>query len=307
MDRTACFWVDEELEGERLDAYLADQVEELSRSLLKSLIADGKVTVNGRIKKASYRVRGGEEIKVVIPAAQEVPILPQNLPLEIFYQDKDLAVINKAKGMVVHPAHGNWEGTMVNALLHHIKDLSGINGELRPGIVHRLDKDTSGVMVVAKNDAAHRELAEQTRTHTINREYIALVHGSFTENLGTIEAPIGRSKYDRKKMAVVAEGRPSTSEYKVLERFSRYTLLQIKLLTGRTHQIRVHFSYIQHPVVGDPLYGPSKRHLGLDSQALHAHLLGFKHPASGAYMEFRSPLPEYFQEVLTRLRQQASP
>lgn len=196
---------------------------------------------------------------------------------------------------------------MVNALLHHIKDLSGINGELRPGIVHRLDKDTSGVMVVAKNDAAHRELAEQIRTHTINREYIALVHGSFTENLGTIEAPIGRSKYDRKKMAVVAEGRPSTSEYKVLERFSRYTLLQIKLLTGRTHQIRVHFSYIQHPVVGDPLYGPSKRHLGLDSQALHAHLLGFKHPASGAYMEFRSPLPEYFQEVLTRLRQQASP
>ncbi|MEN6391732.1 MAG: RluA family pseudouridine synthase [Syntrophomonas sp.] len=306
MDRTACFWVDEELEGERLDAYLADQVEELSRSLLKSLISEGMVTVNGQTKKASYRVRGGEEIKVIIPAAQEVPILPQNLPLEIIYQDKDLAVINKAKGMVVHPAHGNWDGTLVNALLYHIKDLSGINGELRPGIVHRLDKDTSGVMVVAKNDAAHRELAEQIRTHTINREYIALVHGGFTENLGTIEAPIGRSKYDRKKMAVVAEGRPSTSEYKVLERFSQYTLLQIKLLTGRTHQIRVHFSYIQHPVAGDPLYGPLKKHLGLDSQALHAHLLGFNHPGSGEYMEFRSPLPDYFQEVLNRLRQQAS-
>lgn len=305
MDRTACFWVDEEQEGERLDSYLADQVEELSRSLLKSLVAEGKVTINGKVKKASYRVRAGDEIKVIIPAAQEVPILCQELPLEIIYQDKDLAVINKAKGMVVHPAHGNWEGTLVNALLYHIKDLSGINGELRPGIVHRLDKDTSGVMVLAKNDAAHRELAEQIRTHTIDREYIALVHGRFTENLGTIEAPIGRSKNDRKKMAVVAEGRPSTSEYKVLERFSHYTLLKVRLLTGRTHQIRVHFSYIQHPVVGDPLYGPSKRHLGLDSQALHAHLLGFKHPSSGEYLEFRSPLPDYLQRILTSLRQQA--
>lgn len=306
MDKTACFWVEEELEGERLDSYLAEQVEELSRSLIKTLIANGKVTVNGQPKKASYHVRTGEEITVEIPAAQEVPILAQNLPLEIIYQDTDLVVINKAKGMVVHPAHGNWEGTLVNALLYHIKDLSGINGELRPGIVHRLDKDTSGVMVVAKKDAAHRELAEQIRAHTINREYIALVHGGFTENLGTIEAPIGRSKYDRKKMAVVAEGRPSISEYKVLERFPRYTLIQVKLLTGRTHQIRVHFSYIQHPVVGDPLYGTLKKHLGFDSQALHAHLLGFKHPASGEYIEFCSPLPDYFQEVLQRLREQAS-
>lgn len=306
MDRTARFLVEEELEGERLDSYLAEQVEELSRSLIKSLIADGKVTVNGLVKKASYHVRCGEEITVEIPTVQEVPILAQNLPLEILYQDKDLVVINKSKGMVVHPAHGNWEGTLVNALLYHIKDLSGINGELRPGIVHRLDKDTSGVMVVAKNDAAHRELAEQIRIHTINREYTALVHGCFKENLGTIEAPIGRSKYDRKKMAVVATGRPSTSEYKVLERFSQYTLLQVKLLTGRTHQIRVHFSYIQHPVAGDPLYGPLKKTPGLDSQALHAHLLGFKHPSSGEYMEFSSPLPTDFQIVLERLRQQAS-
>lgn len=302
MDKKACFWVDEELEGERLDSFLAEQVEELSRSLVKSLIAEGRVTVDGLTRKASYHLRSGQEIEINIPAAQEAAIIAQDLPLKIIYQDQDLAVVDKAKGMVVHPAHGNWDGTLVNALLHHIRDLSGINGKVRPGIVHRLDKDTSGVMVVAKNDRAHRDLAEQIRLHTINREYIALVHGRITENLGSIEAPIGRSKNDRKKMAVVAGGRPSISQYRVLERFGQYTLLQIKLLTGRTHQIRVHFAYISHPVVGDQVYGPTKKHLGLDSQALHAHLLGFTHPSNGEYMEFRSPLPEYLEEALSGLR-----
>jgi 23S rRNA pseudouridine1911/1915/1917 synthase len=191
---------------------------------------------------------------------------------------------------------------MVNALLYHIKDLSGINGQIRPGIVHRLDKDTSGVMVVAKNDVAHRSLAAQIKDHSIKREYIALVHGTIKENLGTIDAPIGRSKNDRKKMAVIADGRPAVSKYQVLERYHNYSLVKVELLTGRTHQIRVHFAYIKHPVVGDPLYGSGKKHFNLDSQALHAHLLGFNHPRTGKYLEFTSPLPEYFQEILTSLR-----
>jgi 23S rRNA pseudouridine1911/1915/1917 synthase len=203
--------------------------------------------------------------------------------------------------MVVHPSPGHRDGTLVNALLYHIKDLSGINGDLRPGIVHRLDKDTSGVMVVAKNDAAHRSLAAQIKDHTINREYVALVHGVIKENLGTIDAPIGRSKLDRKKMAVVGNGRVAISNYQVLQRYRNYSLVKVKLLTGRTHQIRVHFAYIKHPVVGDPLYSSAKPHFNLDSQALHARLLGFVHPSSGMYMEFSSELPEYFQAIIREL------
>jgi 23S rRNA pseudouridine1911/1915/1917 synthase len=203
--------------------------------------------------------------------------------------------------MVVHPSPGHQDGTLVNALLYHIKDLSGINGDLRPGIVHRLDKDTSGVMVVAKNDAAHRSLAAQIKDHTINREYVALVHGVIKENLGTIDAPIGRSKLDRKKMAVVGNGRVAISNYQVLQRYRNYSLVKVKLLTGRTHQIRVHFAYIKHPVVGDPLYSSAKPHFNLDSQALHARLLGFVHPSSGQYMEFSSELPEYFQAIIREL------
>lgn len=302
MEHSEHLLVEEDMEGERLDVFLAEQMEDLSRTLVQSLIRGGKVEVNGLSHKASYRVQPGDEIRIVIPEAQKVEILPQDLALEIIYQDGDLAVINKARGMVVHPAHGNWDGTLVNALLYHIHDLSGINGELRPGIVHRLDKDTSGVMVVAKNDNAHRSLAEQIRRHSIEREYMALVHGRIQENMGSIEAPIGRSKTDRKKMAVVADGRPAVSEYRVLERFSHYTLVRVKLLTGRTHQIRVHFSYIHHPVVGDPLYGPPKKHLDLDTQALHAFRLGFRHPATGEYMEFQSPLPGYFEAALDKLR-----
>lgn len=294
--------VEEEKEGERLDAFVADEMESLSRTMVKNLIDAGKVLVNASRKKASYQVREGEEITIELDEPRSITLEPRDIPLEILYQDSSLAVINKPKGLVVHPAHGNWDHTLVNALLFHIKDLSGINGELRPGIVHRLDKDTSGVMVVAKNDVAHRSLAEQIKEHTINREYTALVHGNIKEEKGIIEAPVGRSRSDRKKMAVTADGRPAISHYRVLERFGDYTLVRVKLMTGRTHQIRVHFSYIRHPVVGDPVYGPEKKHLGLDSQALHASLLGFDHPASGEYVEFTSPLPEYFEKVLNRLR-----
>jgi 23S rRNA pseudouridine1911/1915/1917 synthase len=302
MNETETLLVEENMEGERLDFFVAEMMESLSRSSVKMLNDQDKILVNGKSVKASYRVRQGDEITVVVPEPHAISIKPQDLPLEIIYQDQDVVVINKAKGMVVHPAHGNWDNTLVNALMYHVRDLSGINGELRPGIVHRLDKDTSGVMIVAKNDAAHRSLAEQIRVHSINREYIALVHGNIKENLGSIEAPIGRSHTDRKKMCVTAEGKPAFSNYEVLERFGEYTLVKVKLLTGRTHQIRVHFAYIQHPVVGDAVYGSGKKHFGLDSQALHAHLLGFNHPRSGEYLEFRSQLPEYFEDILCILR-----
>lgn len=301
MGRSELHLVEEDLEGERLDAFLAETVADLSRTAVKELITNGQVLVDGKSRKPSYRIKEGEEILITLPEARQVAIVPQDLPLEIIYQDQDIAVVNKPKGMVVHPAHGNWDGTMVNALLYHIKDLSGINGEIRPGIVHRLDKDTSGVMVVAKNDQAHRNLAEQIKEHTIKREYQALVHGMIKENLGSIEAPIGRSRTDRKKMAVIADGKLALSRYRVLERFQNYTLVQVTLLTGRTHQIRVHFSYIKHPVVGDPVYGPAKHHLGMESQALHACRLGFNHPRTGEYMEFTSELPEVFKQALQKL------
>ncbi len=294
--------VEENMEGERLDSFVAEMLESLSRSSVKLLNDQDKIKVNGKSVKASYRVHEGDEIVVVIPEPHSIDIKPQNLPLKILYQDEDIVVLDKAKGMVVHPAHGNWDNTLVNALMFHVRNLSGINGELRPGIVHRLDKDTSGVMMAAKNDAAHRSLAEQIRVHSINREYIALVHGNIKENLGSIDAPIGRSQADRKKMSVTADGRPAVSNYEVMERFGAYTLVKVKLLTGRTHQIRVHFAYIQHPVVGDAVYGSGKKHFNLTSQALHAYLLGFIHPRSGEYMEFTCPLPEYFERILAELR-----
>ncbi len=295
--------VGEDMEGERLDLFVADTLVDLSRSTVQNLIKAGRVWVDGERVKASYRLGEGQEVTVEMPEPQPVAISPEDIPLPIIYQDEDLAIIDKPKGLVVHPAHGNWEHTMVNALLYHIKDLSGINGELRPGIVHRLDKDTSGVMVVAKNDMAHRSLAGQIKAHTITREYIALVHGVIKEDLGTIDAPIGRSKLDRKKMAVIKEGRPALSNYEVMRRFHNYTLIKISLMTGRTHQIRVHFSHIKHAVVGDPLYGSAKKHFDLDSQALHAHRLGFDHPRSGQYMDFTSPLPPYFVNILDLLDQ----
>ncbi|KUG02954.1 ribosomal large subunit pseudouridine synthase d [hydrocarbon metagenome] len=302
MGDKAIITVEEDMEGERLDSFVAEQVSGLSRTMVKNLIKDGLILVDGMVCKGSYRVSEGQEVLVEIPAPERLEIAAQDLPLQIIYQDQDLAVINKDKGMVVHPAPGHYDQTMVNALMFHIEDLSGINGELRPGIVHRLDKDTSGVMVVAKNDAAHRSLAAQIKDHTINREYIALVHGQIKENLGTIDAPIGRSKVDRKKMAVVGNGRPAISNYQVLQRFNNYTLVKVKLLTGRTHQIRVHFAYIKHSVVGDPLYSSAKKHFNLDSQALHAQLLGFIHPRTGEYLEFTSEMPEYFRKIIEELQ-----
>ncbi len=295
-------WVGEDEAGKRLDAWLAEQYGHLSRGRLQELIQEEMVWVDGKKVKPSYRVRGGEKVIIEEPELKKLDLIPQNIPLTILYEDADVVVLDKPKGMVVHPAHGNWDSTLVNALLYHVKDLSGINGDLRPGIVHRLDKDTSGVMMAAKNDYAHRSLAEQIRAHSIQREYVALVHGVIQENLGTIDAPIGRSKKDRQKMAVIADGRPAVSDYEVMERFQNYTLVRVRLRTGRTHQIRVHFSYIKHAVVGDPLYGSGKKHFGVTSQMLHAEKLGFVHPKTQKYMEFTSPLPEYFQNILEQLR-----
>jgi 23S rRNA pseudouridine1911/1915/1917 synthase len=302
MNDKTTWRVDEDLEGERLDAFVAERMECLSRSQAQKLIGDGRVWVDGEVRKASYKIKPGEVVAVEVPPPAAVDLQAEDIPLEIVYQDSNVVVFNKPKGLVVHPAHGNWEHTLVNALLYHVKDLSGINGELRPGIVHRLDKDTSGVMVAAKNDAAHRALVKQIKAHTIERQYLALVYGVIKENLGTIDAPIGRSKTDRKKMAVTADGRPAISQYQVLERFKDYTLLKVKLLTGRTHQIRVHMQYIKHPVVGDPLYTSRKAPPGVNSQLLHACLLGFHHPESGEYLEFTSDPPAEFVQFLSALR-----
>ena len=291
----------EENVGERLDIFLAASYTELSRGLIQELIKSGQVFVNGQKTKSSYRLKAEDTVSIQIPAAIPLELKAENIALNIIYQDEDIAVIDKPKGMVVHPAHGNWEHTLVNALLFHIKDLSGINGKLRPGIVHRLDKDTSGLLVIAKNDRAHRQLTEQIKNHSMRREYMALVHGVIQENLGTIDAPIGRSKIDRKKMAVLADGKPSISHYTVLERFLQYTLVRVQLMTGRTHQIRVHFAYIQHSVVNDPLYGSGRKHFGQDSQMLHAGFLSLVHPVSGEEMHFTSPLAEYFQVALQEL------
>lgn len=287
--------------GKRIDQYVSQEVDRLSRVLAADLIKNGEIKVGGRRVKASHRIKEGDLISVHIPPPQEVALTPQDIPLKVVYEDHDLVIIDKAQGMVVHPAHGNWDQTLVNALLFQVRDLSGINGELRPGIVHRLDKDTSGLLVVAKNDSSHRDLAEQIKTHSITREYTALVHGQVRENQGIIEAPIGRDRRDRKKMAVISGGKPSITGYQVLERFTNYTLVRCRLETGRTHQIRVHMSYLGYPVVGDPLYGPRKNQWGLNKQLLHASLLTIEHPSTGEVMTFESPLPEHFNDILEDL------
>jgi 23S rRNA pseudouridine1911/1915/1917 synthase len=294
--------VDQEMEGSRLDVFIHRQIPELSRTLIADLVKTGRVAVEGQTCKASYRLKPGEEVMVSIPEARTVEVKAQEIPLNIVYEDQDLAVIDKPQGMVVHPAQGNWENTLVNALLFQIKDLSGINGEIRPGIVHRLDKDTSGLLVVAKNDRAHRKLADQIREHSFTREYTALVHGQIKEQRGRVEAPIGRSPRDRKKMAVVNGGREAITEYEVIHRYQDYTLVRCRLKTGRTHQIRVHMAYLGHPVVGDPLYGPKKNAFHLSGQALHASRLEITHPVTGEIMGFTSPLPYYFEELLARIR-----
>ena len=299
--------VDEENANTRLDLFLARELPDISRSRCQRLINEGQVLVNARPVRPSYRLRTGDEVSVYLPPAETPLVVPEPIPLEIPYEDRDLLLVNKPRGMVVHPGAGHYRGTLVNALLYHCTDLSGINGVLRPGIVHRLDKETSGLLMVAKNDAAHLSLAAQLKERRILREYTALVYGQIEKDAGSVNAPIGRHPRNRQKMAVTPKGREAITHYTVIERFARYTLLKISLATGRTHQIRVHLAYIGHPVVGDLKYGPARPHLGLSGQFLHAGVLGFTHPATGEFLRFEAPLPPELTAVLTKLREAATP
>ena len=288
----------------RLDKYLAEQFPEQTRSYLQKLIKEGQVLVNGKTVKSGYQLSKGDEVSVTIPEPKELDVEPQKMNLDIVYEDEDVILINKPKGMVVHPAPGHTTDTLVNGLLYHCKDnLSGINGVARPGIVHRIDRDTTGILIVCKNDMSHNSIAAQLKEHSINRRYRALVHGNLKEDTGTVEGPIGRHPVDRKKMAInERNGKPAVTHYTVLERFGNYTLIECKLETGRTHQIRVHMTSIGHPLVGDEVYGPAKSPFKLQGQCLHAMVLGFVHPRTGEYMEFSADLPEYFKDLLKKLR-----
>lgn len=287
--------------GTRADVFLAAKLG-VSRSNMQKLLEDGRVKRGEKIIKANYKVRAGEMFVVDIPEPEPIEAVPENIPLDIIYEDDDVVVLNKARGMVVHPAPGNYTGTLVNALLYHCSNLSGINSAIRPGIVHRLDKDTSGIMIVAKNDAAHISLSQQIQSKTAVRTYLAVVRGNIKTDSGTIETQIARDKTDRKKMAVVKEGgRDAITDYEVLERFGKYTLVRCKLRTGRTHQIRVHMEYLGYPLVGDPKYSPMKTPFGIKGQALHSHTLEFTHPRTGERMKFEAPLPEDMYKIITRL------
>ena len=299
MADTLKLTIDDTLTG-RIDKVLAHQFSQFSRSHLQKWIEDGNVRVNGQTVKPKYKLAVGDQVVIEPEAPQKVDLTPEKIPLDIVYEDDDVIVVNKPQGMVVHPAPGHPDHTLVNALLYH-SPLSTINGEFRPGIVHRIDKDTSGLLMVAKNDLAHRSLAAQLKAKTNQREYVALVHGVIKQDTGTIDAPIGRSKKDRKKQAVVSDGRHAVTHFKVLHRFRHYTLVSCRLETGRTHQIRVHMKSIGHPLAGDPLYGPRKTLPGR-GQYLHARLLGFKHPRTGKELVFTAPLPEYFQQMLDKLK-----
>lgn len=298
------FYIDEEMQGTRLDVVLSFSVPEVSRSFIQRLIEDGRTKIDGRVcTSKKEKVKAGQEISIDIPPARELEIVPQDIPLTIVYEDEAVIVVDKPKGMVVHPAPGNPDGTLVNALMYHCGDrLSTINGVIRPGIVHRIDKDTSGLLMVAKNDAAHAGLAAQLEKHSITRRYRAIVYNNFIEDEGRIEAPIGRDPKNRLKQAVVSGGRYAATNYKVLERFGKFTYIELALETGRTHQIRVHMAYKKHPLLGDTVYGPQSNSLGVSSQMLHAMVLGFIHPVTGEYVEFESPLPQEFQTVLEKLR-----
>ena len=297
-----------EEKGQRLDVFVVERFPELSRSHVQKLIEQGNVLVDGTVRKANYKLRGAEAVQVTVPQAEPISVEPEDIPLDILYEDKDIIVVNKARGMVVHPASGVYSGTLVNALLYHCQDLSGINGEIRPGIVHRLDKDTSGVMVCAKNDTAHLDLAEQIRTKTAHRTYWAIVHGNIKEEAGIIKGNIGRHPTDRKKMAIVREnGKPAVTHFKVLERFGEYTLVECQLETGRTHQIRVHMTSIGHPLVNDPKYGPKKSSpFAINGQALHSLQLTLTHPVTKEEMTFTAPLPTDMEKILTGLRNKRS-
>ena len=289
--------------GARLDAFLAGKMEK-TRSSVQKLIEEENVRLNGAPAAKNARLREGDRVEAMEPPPEVLDVRPQNIPLDIVYEDQDLLVVNKPKGMVVHPAAGNPDGTLVNALLFHCGDsLSGINGVIRPGIVHRIDKDTSGLLIVAKNDRAHQSLAEQIAVHSFTRIYNAVVYGIVKEEEGTVSAPIGRHPTDRKRMAVLSSGgREAVTHYRVLERFPGFTLVECRLETGRTHQIRVHMAHIGHPVAGDPVYGPKKCITELQGQCLHARVIGFIHPATGEYLEFDSGLPPYFERFLEKLR-----
>lgn len=286
--------------GSRLDKALAD-LTELSRSQANEEIKKGGVLVNGKPAKAKYAVKVGDVITYTLPEEEVLDYVAEDLPLDIIYEDADVAVVNKPQGMVVHPSAGHASGTLVNALLYHIKDLSSINGVVRPGIVHRIDKDTSGLLMIAKNDQAHQALADELKAKKSLRKYLTIVHGNLPTDRGVIEAPIGRSDKDRKKQAVTAKGKPALTRFQVLERFGAYTLVELTLETGRTHQIRVHMAYIGHPVAGDPAYGPRKTLAG-QGQFLHAQTLGFTHPSTGEELVFTAPAPAIFQETLEKLR-----
>ena len=288
--------------GERLDKALSSLYPDLSRSFFQKLIKDGHILVNGVLKKGNYHVNGGELLSVTIPKAQEIAILPENIPLDILYEDDDVLVVNKPKGMVVHPSAGHYTGTLVNAVMYHCQDsLSGINGEIRPGIVHRIDMDTTGALIVCKNDSAHVKIAEQIKEHSVTRRYLGIAKGVVKTDCGVVEGTIGRHPTDRKKMAVnVRGGKPAVTHYRVLERFKNHTLMEFTLETGRTHQIRVHMASIGHPLLGDLVYGNGKSPWKLQGQTLHAAVIGFLHPTSKAYLEIEAPLPQYFKSLLLK-------
>ena len=295
---------DETYMDERLDKFLSAMLPDQSRSYLQKIIKDGNVLVNGEPKKSSYRLEDGDEVTADLPELKSPDIEPENIPLDILYEDDSILMVNKPKGMVVHPSAGHYTGTLVNAVLWHCQgQLSGINGVSRPGIVHRIDKDTTGVLVVCKNDAAHNAVAAQLKEHSITRKYRAIVHGVIKEDEGTVDAPIGRHPTERKKMASgVKNGKRAVTHYRVLERFQGYTYVECQLETGRTHQIRVHMASIHHPLLGDTVYGPAKDSHHLEGQTLHAMVLGLIHPVTGEYLEVEAPLPEYFENLLKKLR-----
>lgn len=294
--------VNENDKGKRLDIYIAENFNELSRTMIKKLIESNNILVNDESEKVSYKVQANDNISIDVPEAKETKLKAQEIPLDIIYEDSDIIVVNKPKGMVVHPANGNPDGTLVNAILSICKNsLSGIGGELRPGIVHRLDKDTSGLIIVAKNDKAHINMSEQIKERNVKKTYIALVRGNVPEEEATINMPIGRSTKDRKKMAVTKNGKQAITHFKVLKRYSKYTLLEIKIETGRTHQIRVHMAEIGYPVVGDAVYSNGKNEFGIEGQMLHAYKLEFMHPITNKHMELTAPLPQYFEEILKKL------
>ncbi|KXG10478.1 RluA family pseudouridine synthase [Anoxybacillus rupiensis] len=295
------FQIEEAYDRERIDKVIAALNGEWSRSQVQQWIKDGLVTVNGTEIKANYKCSVGDEVAVELPEPEPLDVEPEEMSLDIYYEDADVLVVNKPRGMVVHPAPGHMRGTLVNGLLAHCKDLSGINGILRPGIVHRIDKDTSGLLMVAKNDMAHEALVNQLVHKTVTRKYKAIVHGVIPHDYGTVDAPIGRDQHDRQSMAVVENGKEAVTHFRVLERFSNFTFIECQLETGRTHQIRVHMKYIGYPLAGDPKYGPKKT-LPINGQALHAGVLGFTHPRTGEYLEFEAPLPHEFVEVLDMLR-----